>query len=196
MRSLWRLGVIRCKLFPRRHAGQWNSLTTCISTQKAVYWGCKTVWFCLLCRSCVWESSKDQFHGWHVRISIHLKWLSIILKLWFASSSWRTVSIPSVCKWYVLITILFLCLSESVRLTYNGRLSYICFIPFINRAMNASITILSVSFSFDMDIISFIGHYFSVSHTFPRHWLENFISSLKVWSIYLFICKAQHKWWV
>lgn len=49
------------------------------------------------------------------------------------------------------------------------RVTYICFVPFMNRTMNASITILSVSFPLAMDTIRLI-HSFSVSNTFPRSW--------------------------
>lgn len=40
---------------------------------EAAYRDCKTIWLCSLCRSCERESSEGQFHGPHVRISIHLK---------------------------------------------------------------------------------------------------------------------------
>ena len=45
----------------------------CHCNTEAAYRDCKTVWLFSLCRSCEWESSKGQFHGPHVRISIHLK---------------------------------------------------------------------------------------------------------------------------
>ena len=60
-------------------------------------------------------------------------------------------------------------LSQSVRLTYSDRPTYICFVPFINGTVNASITFLNVSFPFAMGIISFTSHYFPVSNTAPRY---------------------------
>lgn len=43
---------------------------------------------------------------------------------------------------------------------YSDRVAYIRFVLFIIWTMTISITILSVSFPFAMDIISFISHYF------------------------------------